>query len=196
MNAAAWLIWRSSSAPKSPSGSAPRRTGSTYIRSRSSRFFVSYSSGVMRPLSRSPARLSRVEASWFDGACVSGEAGAPAGGEEAGSLCTSDTRSEPARGGIIGSQTGRTLSVLDVEPIHAETLKAVIRYGAPLIEQALAKARHVHFAWFVFLEQDTKLALCTVYDGDFDAYIEEFRHGKQHSRRAAMMANLGQPKAD
>jgi NTE family protein len=31
---------------------------------------------------------------------------------------------------------------------------------------------------------------------DFDAYIEEFRHGKQHSRRAAMMANLGQPKAD
>ena len=37
---------------------------------------------------------------------------------------TTVVETEPARGGIIGSQTGRTLSVLDVEPIHAETLKA------------------------------------------------------------------------
>ncbi len=37
---------------------------------------------------------------------------------------TTVVETEPAHGGIIGSQTGRTLSVLDVEPIRAETLKA------------------------------------------------------------------------
>jgi hypothetical protein len=38
----------------------------------------------------------------------------------------------------------------------------------------LGEAGHVHFAWFEFLENDTKLALHTVYDRDFDAYIEHF----------------------
>jgi hypothetical protein len=37
---------------------------------------------------------------------------------------TTVVQAEPAHGGIVGSQTGSTLSVLDVEPIHAETLKA------------------------------------------------------------------------
>ncbi|MDQ6679437.1 MAG: cytochrome P450, partial [Pseudomonadota bacterium] len=53
---------------------------------------------------------------------------------------------------------------------HAEALKLVIKYGAPRIELKLKGSRHVHFAWFQFLENDTKLALLTVYDGDFDAY--------------------------
>jgi hypothetical protein len=57
---------------------------------------------------------------------------------------------------------------------HAEALKKVIQYGAPRIEKKLRDAGHVHFAQFLFLENDTKLALFTWYDRDFDSYIEHF----------------------
>jgi len=57
---------------------------------------------------------------------------------------------------------------------HAEKLKMVIKYGAPRIEKKLRDSGHVHFASFLFLENDAKLALYTVYDRDFDAYIEYF----------------------
>jgi cytochrome P450 len=57
---------------------------------------------------------------------------------------------------------------------HAEQLKKVIAYGAPRIEKKLLDSNHVHFASFIFLEGDSKLALYTVYDRDFDAYIEHF----------------------
>ncbi len=57
---------------------------------------------------------------------------------------------------------------------NAERLKQIIRFGAPRIDRALREARHVHFAWFEFLENDTKLVLHTVYDGDFDAYVQHF----------------------
>jgi cytochrome P450 len=57
---------------------------------------------------------------------------------------------------------------------HAEALKKVIKYGAPRIEKKLRDAGHVHFAQFLFLENDTKLALFTWYDRDFDSYIEHF----------------------
>jgi len=40
---------------------------------------------------------------------------------------TTVVETEPAHGGILGTQTGRTLSVLDIEPIHAETLKESAR---------------------------------------------------------------------
>jgi cytochrome P450 len=57
---------------------------------------------------------------------------------------------------------------------HAEMLKLILKYGAPKIEKKLRDAGHVHFAWFMFLENDTKLMLSTIYDGDFDSYIEYF----------------------
>jgi len=57
---------------------------------------------------------------------------------------------------------------------HAERLKQIITYGAPRIELRLQQARHVHFAWFEFVENDSKLTLHTIFDGDFDAYIEHF----------------------
>jgi hypothetical protein len=40
---------------------------------------------------------------------------------------TTVVETEPAHGGLFGTQAGRTLSVLDVEPIHAETLKEPAR---------------------------------------------------------------------
>lgn len=39
---------------------------------------------------------------------------------------------------------------------------------------ALNKIATVHFARFVFLENNTKLAVITSYDGDFDKYIKDF----------------------
>ena len=57
---------------------------------------------------------------------------------------------------------------------HAEKLKQVIKYGAPRIEKKLRDAKHVHFAQFLFIENDSKLVLFTIYDRDFDSYIEHF----------------------
>ena len=39
---------------------------------------------------------------------------------------------------------------------------------------ALTKLNTVHFARFVFLEKNTKLAVITTYDGSFEDYINEF----------------------
>ena len=39
---------------------------------------------------------------------------------------------------------------------------------------ALNKLKTVHFARFVFLDNNTKLAVITTYDGSFEDYINEF----------------------
>ena len=57
---------------------------------------------------------------------------------------------------------------------NAARLRQIIRDGAPKVERALRQARHVHFAWFQLIDDETHLALQTVYDGDFDAYIQHF----------------------
>ncbi|MBS0435591.1 MAG: hypothetical protein JSR75_12010 [Proteobacteria bacterium] len=57
---------------------------------------------------------------------------------------------------------------------HAERLRRVIRAGAPRIQWALDDSRHIHMAWFELSDDETALTLRTVYDGDFDAYIQHF----------------------
>lgn len=67
--------------------------------------------------------------------------------------------------------------VMDVRKpvaVHAEALKLIIAYGAPSIEAKLKDAQHVHFAWFKFVDGDSKLMLCTVYDRGFDPYVKYF----------------------
>lgn len=56
----------------------------------------------------------------------------------------------------------------------ADRVREVIRSGAPRIESALREARHVHFAWFELIENNTVLVLHTVYDGPLSAYIQHF----------------------
>ncbi|WP_427913147.1 hypothetical protein ACPWT1_21405 [Ramlibacter sp. MMS24-I3-19] len=62
------------------------------------------------------------------------------------------------------------------EPVaeNAQKLELLTRAGAPVVEQALMDAQNVHFAWFGLVENRTHLAMYTVYDGDFDAYVEHF----------------------
>ena len=56
---------------------------------------------------------------------------------------------------------------------------------------ALNKIATVHFARFVFLDNDTKLAVITVYDGSFATYINEFVNEIGHifDKLLAHMAN-------
>lgn len=46
--------------------------------------------------------------------------------------------------------------------------------GQNPIMAALTKISTVHFARFVFLENNTRLGVITTYDGDFDKYIMDF----------------------
>ena len=57
---------------------------------------------------------------------------------------------------------------------HSQALRQVIGLGAPFIEKVIGDSRQVHFASFMFLENDSKLVLFTMYDGDFDSYIGHF----------------------
>lgn len=68
------------------------------------------------------------------------------------------------------------LQVKSPVPENAAALRQVLQFGAPFIEKVLREARHVHFASFMFLDNDSKLVLFTAYDGDFDAYIGHFAH--------------------
>lgn len=72
----------------------------------------------------------------------------------------------------------QTLNVaMPIKPpisVNAMKLRELIAAAAPRVDQVLREARHVHFAWFEFSENDTYLVLHTVYDGDFDAYIQYF----------------------
>lgn len=57
---------------------------------------------------------------------------------------------------------------------NAERLRQVIRNAAPRVQEVLDRSRMVHMAWFEFMDNDTRLALRTVYDGDFDSYVQHF----------------------
>lgn len=80
----------------------------------------------------------------------------------------------PAR---VGAAQQPLLVSMPVKPptaVHAEQLKRVIQVGAPRIEKMLRESKHVHFACFVLLENDSQLMLLTVFDRGFDPYVEHF----------------------
>ena len=54
--------------------------------------------------------------------------------EPAAAPHTTVVETEPAHGGIVGTQTGRTMSVIDVEPVQAETLGGSALLCLPLVE--------------------------------------------------------------
>lgn len=74
------------------------------------------------------------------------------------------------------AQTSLNVAMRIKAPVkdNVDRVRAVIRAGAPRIEQLLRQARHVHFAWFELIEADTVLVLHTVYDGPFGAYLQHF----------------------
>ncbi len=65
------------------------------------------------------------------------------------------------------------------EPVaeNAKKLLELTRIGAPIIQDALDRSKHVHSAYFMLVNGGTHLAMMTVYDGDIDAYVEHFATG-------------------
>ena len=90
---------------------------------------------------------------------------------------TSSTGSAPAPKAV---QSPLTLVMKIKSDAAYQELKALLNQmqSAPPdrnpIWVALNKLRNVHFARFVFLNNNTQLAVITTYDGTFDAYINEF----------------------
>ena len=80
-------------------------------------------------------------------------------------------------GSAFPTQTPLNL-VMPIKPGAAPLLRALLtgvgaRPDKP-VEQALRRLGNVHHAQFVFLENDTRLAVLTWYDGPFDDYILSF----------------------
>lgn len=81
---------------------------------------------------------------------------------------------------LVQTPLQTVLPVLSPVDFHSQALRRVIAHGAPFIEKVIYDSKLVHFASFMFLENDSKLVLFTMYDGDFDTYIglfaKEFGH--------------------
>ena len=91
-----------------------------------------------------------------------------------GSFCDSYPL-EYERGQLLRQSPLQTvLQIKSPVSVYAENLKTILKYGAPFIEKVLMDSKTIHFASFVFLENDSKLALFTAYDGDYEAYIAHF----------------------
>lgn len=58
---------------------------------------------------------------------------------------------------------------------------------------ALGKLNNVHFARFVFMENNTKLAVITTYDGTFEDYIADFTREIGHIFDALLIHMDGAP---
>jgi len=57
---------------------------------------------------------------------------------------------------------------------HVQALKFILSQAYQQVVDVLDRVGTVHFARFVFLENDTKLALMTSYDGSFDTYMKNY----------------------
>jgi len=81
---------------------------------------------------------------------------------------------------VTAVQNPLTLIMTIKSANDAQMLSALLQkmQGAPPdqnpIWTALNKLNTVHFARFVFLEKNTKLAVITTYDGKFEDYINDF----------------------
>ncbi len=81
---------------------------------------------------------------------------------------------------VASVQNPLTLIMTTKSTADAQALDALLHklQSAPPdqnpIWTALNKLNTVHFARFVFLENNTKLAVITTYDGSFEDYINEF----------------------
>jgi hypothetical protein len=65
-----------------------------------------------------------------------------------------------------------------IMPIKSATdyqaLAELLKVAKPKVDLALDAISTVHFARFVFLQENTQLAIITTYDGSFDKYIADF----------------------
>jgi cytochrome P450 len=73
-------------------------------------------------------------------------------------------------------QTALT-AIMEIKPPtarHARALKLLLTHAYQRVVDILDQVGTVHFARFIFLENDTKLALITSYDGSFETYMKNY----------------------
>jgi len=66
------------------------------------------------------------------------------------------------------------MTIKPPEELNYRALKRLLSRAYGSVEQLLNRVGTVHFARFVFLENNTKLALIASFDGDFDTYIKHY----------------------
>jgi hypothetical protein len=95
-------------------------------------------------------------------------------GELTSQVSEPKTRMESA--GRVGSRQGRVSELTIIAPLApggADRLRAFLRLLNGNFDGA-DKVGTLHDMRFVFLDDDTKLVFATTYDGDWDAYIDDF----------------------
>ena len=79
--------------------------------------------------------------------------------------------------GRVGSRLGKVSELTMIVPLAAggaERLRAFLRLLNGNPRDGADKVGTLHDMRFVFLDNDTKLLFATAYDGDWDAYIDDF----------------------
>lgn len=78
--------------------------------------------------------------------------------------------------GLPHIQTALTAIMEIKQPttLHARALKFLLTHAYQRVVDILDQVGTVHFARFVFLANDTKLALITSYDGSFETYMKNY----------------------
>ncbi len=59
-------------------------------------------------------------------------------------------------------------------PADYDALVAILPIVKGQVDNAFAQLKNVHFARVVFLDDNTKVAVITEFDGDFDKYVQDF----------------------
>jgi len=91
-------------------------------------------------------------------------------------LTSQDAASRMESAGRVGSRQGKVSELTVITPFApggAERLRAFLQLLDGNFDGA-DKVGTVHNMRFVFLENDTKFLFATAYDGDWDAYIDDF----------------------
>ena len=90
----------------------------------------------------------------------------------------SETKAPPVESaGRIGARVGKVSELTIIVPLvpgGAARLRAFLHLLNGNPAKGADKVGTLHDMRFVFLENDTKLLFATAYDGDWDAYIEDF----------------------
>src|SRR5882672_5683886 len=79
--------------------------------------------------------------------------------------------------GRVGARLGKVSELTIIVPLApggAKRLRAFLRLLRGNLSQGADKVGTLHTMRFVFFDNDTRLLFATAYDGDWDAYIDDF----------------------
>ena len=90
---------------------------------------------------------------------------------------TSDLPPAVESAGRVGARLGKVSELTIIVPLApggAHRLRAFLKLLRGNLSQGADKVGTLHTMRFVFFDNDTRLLFATAYDGDWDAYIDDF----------------------